>query len=297
MSERKAPAGIVVGTDGSEHSLVAVRWAAQAAVFRNVGLTVVHVVAESTAPASTMAQPAGRIPDEVLEPRDTDIDDVIARSVAAAADSGENIPEIASAHPHGHPASTLAGLSKTAEMIAVGHHGIAGRHRRELGPVVRGLLHHAHCPVAIVREDPAPEWRAHRPVLVGVDGSRSSKLAAEIAFEEALWRGVDLLAVHACHDAEAPPASGHRDPVFMEAAEATLTRSLSPLRDRFPAVRVHHVIRYSNPARQLLIQGERAQLVVLGSHGRGEVRGALLGSVGAAVARDARVPVIVARRH
>ena len=58
-----------------------------------------------------------------------------------------------------------------------------------------------------------------------------------------------------------------------------------------------NLVRFWNPVRQLLRQGERAQLIVLGSHGRGSVSGALLGSVSAAVAEGARAPVIVARHR
>ncbi len=287
----------MVGTDGSPGSLLAVRWAAREAGYRSAKLMVVHVVAEPSEPT----RPTGRVPDQVPELRDRNVegvaDDAIARSVAIARGGDGLVPEIASTRRFGRPVSTLAELSRRVGMLAVGSHGATGRHRRELGSVTRGLLHHAHCPVAVVRDDHAPSWQGHRPVLVGIDGSRASKLAAAIAFDESYWRGVDLLAMHVCHDTESPPATGHREPALIEAAESILTRSLSELRARFPTVKVHHVIRFANPVRQLLIQGERAQLVVVGSHGRGTVGGALLGSVSAAVAQGARAPVIVARRH
>lgn len=296
MSRQRDRAGVVVGTDGSSNALVAVQWAARAAAFRDVALTVAHVVAEDTA-SSTWSWPSDRVRDEVRELAERDTGGVLARSSAAAAENVEGVQEVRSVLCHGGPVKALAELSRSAQLVAVGGHGVTGRHRRGLGPVSRGVIQHAHCPVAVVREEPSHTGPHHRPVLVGIDGSRASELAAVIAFDEAAWRGVDLLAMHVCHDSEAPPAGGKRDPLLIEAAEAILAKSLSALRSAHPAVRVHHLVRFWNPVRQLLRQGERAQLIVLGSHGRGSVSGALLGSVSTAVAEGARAPVIVARRR
>lgn len=287
--------GVVVGTDGSSNSIAAVRWAAREAVFRDVGLTVVHVVPDSDEPSSS--EPGGPISDDPASPSVSGADHIITDAVDAARSIDGDVPAIASACPFGGAVSALVEWSKSAQLIAVGCHGRTGRHRRDQGPVSRGLVRHAHCPVAVVHHDEAPAWRSRRPVLVGIDGSRASKLAAAIAFEEAAWRGVDLLAVHVCHDSEAPPSTGHRDPALIRAAEAILKRSLAALQQRHPSVHVQPLIRFSSPSRQLLVQGERAELIVVGSHGRGGVTGTLLGSVGAAVANGARVPVIVARRH
>jgi nucleotide-binding universal stress UspA family protein len=60
-------------------------------------------------------------------------------------------------------------------------------------------------------------------------------------------------------------------------------------------VGIRRRIEIGDPARWLIEASERAQLIVVGSHGRGGFAGMLLGSVGAAVVNRARIPVIVAR--
>ena len=55
------------------------------------------------------------------------------------------------------------------------------------------MIHHPHCPVAVI-PDKVPS--SMQPVLVGIDGSPASELATAIAFDEASWRGVDMVALH-----------------------------------------------------------------------------------------------------
>ncbi len=64
---------------------------------------------------------------------------------------------------------------------------------------------------------------------------------------------------------------------------------------RYPEVTVRPVLECNHPARQLLTHADKAQLLVVGSHGRGGFAGMLLGSVSSAVVHAARMPVIVAR--
>ncbi|OBA87084.1 universal stress protein, partial [Mycolicibacterium elephantis] len=193
---------------------------------------------------------------------------------------------------------SLVDLSKEAQLIVVGCRGQGSIARRLMGSISRGLVQRAHCPVAVLHdEDPlmsCPVARA--PVVVGIDGSPASELAAEIAFDEASRRGVELVAVHAWMDDttfELPADEWSATGKGM--AEQTLTQQLTRWRQRYPEVPVRQVVVRDQPARQLVKQADDAQLVVVGSHGRGGFAGMLLGSVAAAVAESARMPVIVAR--
>jgi nucleotide-binding universal stress UspA family protein len=167
-----------------------------------------------------------------------------------------------------------------------------------LGSVSTGAIHHALCPVVIIHDE-APSALNPRelPVLVGIDGSPASELAAQIAFDEASWRGVDLIALHAWSDAEITDVPSLEWSAREGVAEEILAERLAGWQERYPDVSVHRLLVWDQPARRLLEESESAQLVVVGSHGRGGFAGMLIGSVSSAVVHAARTPVIVARQR
>ena len=166
-----------------------------------------------------------------------------------------------------------------------------------LGSVSSGLVHHAHCPVAVIHdENPLMPHPSQAPVLVGIDGSPASESATAIAFDEASRRGVELVALHAWSDTEVFEFPGLDRSAIKSAAEEPLAERLAGWQERYPDVKVHRIVVCDRPAHQLVEQSESAQLVVVGSHGRGGFAGMLLGSVSTAVVHSARIPVIVARR-
>ncbi|HXB88281.1 universal stress protein [Mycobacterium sp.] len=301
MESSATDLGIVVGVDGSSSSKSAVRWAAHEARMRNVPLTLVHiVVTPSWGPAPWLLSEAPRpVPAEEDSALEEEGQKIIAEAIRIAKDSTQDdtLTEIKSELYFSVPVSVLVNLSKQAQMAVVGCRGQNTLSRVLLGSVSNGLLHHAHCPVAVIHDAASSQTRpSNLPVVVGVDGSPASELATEIAFDEASRRGVDLVALHAYRDADLPKVLNVQWSGEHPIPPQALADRLSGWLQRYPDVTIHPRIVCDNPARHLLDESESAQLVVVGSRGRGGFAGMLLGSVSTAVAHAANVPVIVARR-
>jgi nucleotide-binding universal stress UspA family protein len=166
-----------------------------------------------------------------------------------------------------------------------------------MGSVSSGLVRHAHCPVVVIHDDdPLKSHPDHSPVLVGIDGSPTSELATGIAFDEASRRGVDLVALHAWSDWGGYDVPGVNMSGLEQQAQEVLAERLAGWQERYPDVGVRRVVVCGQPARWLVEESEKAQLVVVGSHGRGGFAGMLLGSVSSAVLQSATTPVIIARQ-
>jgi nucleotide-binding universal stress UspA family protein len=293
MSAPETRRGILVGVDRSTSSIAAVHWAARDAAMRNVPLTLMHVIAP-VVPA-VAPWPEIPIPQDYFERQDDKARRILEDARRAVADStaDHGPPFVYSVVVHGPTVSTLVNESKIADMMVVGCRGEGAFGRVPFGSVSTGLVNYAHCPVAVVRDE-APQ-PARAPVLVGIDGSPASELATEIAFDEALRRGVDLVALHAWSDVSMSEVQGLDFAAMEVQAQQALAKWLTRWQQRYPDVTVRRVVVCDQPARQLVEHSESAQLVVVGSNGRGGFTGMLLGSVSTAVAHAARTVVIVAR--
>jgi len=289
---QRTPRRVIVGVDGSQSSKAAIAWAAREAALHTVPLTLVHVLQPPAMIGWTdpLALPGYA---QWQETRGLDVlQEATQVAEAAAADVGR--VDIDSETLTGPAIPTLIDLTEDAHLMVVGCRGLKAIGRTLLGSVSSALVHHAQCPVAVIHEGESPAATA--PVVVGIDGSSVSEKAVAVAFDEASRRGVDLVAVHAWSDPGVLDFPGFDFAPFQQAAHEVLAERLAGWQERYPDVQVERVVAFDRPAPQLLLQSQRAQLVVVGSHGRGGFAGMLLGSVSTAVVNSAKVPVMVVRQ-
>jgi nucleotide-binding universal stress UspA family protein len=172
-------------------------------------------------------------------------------------------------------ALTLVDRSREASLIVVGsqgHSGVASL----LGSISVAVSAHAHCPVVVVRGDAA----ATAPVVVGLDDSDAAPAVLAFAVEQAAERKVPLRVIRAGAVALSTEETG---PLVTGAVTAAETRRLedavSGWREKYPEVTITAEAVVEHPAAALTVAGATAQLLVVGSRGRGALRGMLLGSV------------------
>lgn len=280
---------VTVGVDGSECALRAVRWAAREAENLGCGLVLIHaigvpdqVTGHTLSPTTMMRTELSRRGNKMLQ----DAAEVAAETAGVRAETlvDDDLPLAA-----------LLRAGQQARMLVIGSTGRGGfLSGLVLGSTAVSVAAHAACPVVVVRGRDAQE---RDPVVVGVDGSPVSEAALGCAFDEADLRGAPLIAVHVWSDLDPHLLMSELidDKSALDAARRLLVERRARWGEKHPNVSVEHIVRRDNPRRELLELSQRAQLVVVGSRGRGGVRDLLLGSVSRALIHHAACPVMVVR--
>jgi nucleotide-binding universal stress UspA family protein len=277
---------LVVGVDGSESSRLAVLWAVAESEARHCTLRLVHVWRWPLTDGGL----AGTISADVLDAVEKWSETVLAEAADLAAAAGAT--KLVTSSIGGHPGDVLVGISEVADLVVLGHRGKGGFGGLMLGSVAGGVTARAHCPVVVVRGQAAPEG----PIVVGVDDCAAGERALETAFEEAFRRDAPLVAVRAWDQAvmPGPGVQWGPDPTGCDSRAVELVdRLVSRWEEKYPTVAVERRIAHCSPAAALVELSGRARMVVVGSRGRGALRGLLLGSVTQAVIHHGRCPVQV----
>ncbi|GAB2727981.1 universal stress protein [Nocardia thraciensis] len=295
-SHRLASAAVVVGVDGSEGSDSALRWAARYAALRDRELRIVHGT-----DLRGMRRVIGIyevVVPPVVEAVERHGKAVVARAerTAHAAAHGLRVTTMVS---DDSPAHVLIEQSDGAFVTVLGATGSAGT-MAHLGSTLLAVSSHGHGAVVVVRSDPESDnvVRDSGPVVVGIDGSRVGEAAIAAAFAEAAERRTDLVAVHVWSDWDYGRFAGQDDPLLPyanleEVEHAILAERLAGWQEKYPDVRVCRKVYMSAPVRHLLTWSESAQLLVVGSRGRGGFLGAVLGSTSNSLVQHAHCPVMV----
>ncbi|HEY3507276.1 MAG TPA: universal stress protein [Actinocatenispora sp.] len=283
---------VVVGVDGSRAGGPALAWAARFAAERRRPLRVVFVypypaLAVSVAPESLPPEQEWRPAFERI------VDDAVLQARQEAGGPLEVTGHLA----EGTPAEVLVEEADRAGLVVVGSRGHGGFRGLVVGSVSVQVAAHATSPVVVV--PPRSQARTDGPVVVGVDGSELSGAAIGFAFEEASFRSAELFAVSAWQ----VPAGLDLVPLdvdidqFSDDQDRTLAESLAGYAETYPDVSVRRQVSLGSAAQVLLDAAKDAQLVVVGSRGRGGFSGMLLGSVSQSVLHHATCPVAIIKNR
>ncbi|MEU7898128.1 universal stress protein [Nonomuraea sp. NPDC049152] len=279
---------IVVGVDGSRAGLEAVGWAAAEAALRGVPLRVVHAIYR-WAVETGQGRYAG-VARWMREGAET----VLAAGVDRARREQPGLTVEAKILP-GDPRGALIREAEHAELLVVGNHGLSAVRGLLVGSVAYGVAGHAPCDVVVVRETPAA---SAGEIVVGVDDSSRTARVLEFAFAEADLRGADLRVVHVWNRYAVVGGFqvGAGDFFEDEKSEARqLEETLVRWSERYPSVSVIEEIVQGHPVDALREAARGADLLVVGSRGRGELAALVLGSVSHAMLHHAPGPLAVIR--
>lgn len=287
---------IVVGVDGSAGSNQAVQSATHLAAQRKLGLHIVHGLRVTAPQYGVGIAETGKAFDTVREYGEL----ILRDAVALVHRTDENVHATTEMLTE-PPVPLLIELSRSARLVVVGHTGDGGFTDMMLGSTAAAVVSHAHCPVLVVRgRSGQAETPEDGPVVVGVDGSPVSEQAVATAFDEASARGVPLVALHAWNDdTHASMYNTHHYVAEWESIKdgeaLVLAERLAGWQEKYPDVEVRRELVQDRPRHALLKWSATAQLVVVGSRGRGGFRGMILGSTGQALVQHAQCPVLVVR--
>ncbi len=293
MTSAAEQSSIVVGIDGSDTALDGAQWAAEIATRRSLSLTLLHAIPKFD------WHFAGADPDAVRG-GGSDGDTVLAAAETAVGSAYPGLAVRATASK-GAVAAVLADASQSARLVVVG--AGAADHRTLGGHAVR-ITQRAQCPVVVWRTAVARRTGKPLPVIVGIDESEQSNRALAEAFDIAAVLHAPLTVVHMWEIGAAVGmgdlgGQGAMDWQLLDLLQSRqrhrMDELVEPLARQYRNAHVTKVFQDISPAKGLTELSREAQLVVVGSHGRGKLADSILGSVSQNVTQHAECPVLVVR--
>ncbi|MFI6579124.1 universal stress protein [Nocardiopsis sp. NPDC050513] len=298
------PPQVLVGVDGSDNARAALEWAAVEAGRRGTSLTVLHALGMPMvvtayggpvrfSPTEEMSGQAGKVLERAAEYARALAPSVAVRTLTAL----EEAP------------LALIRQARPGDLVVVGTRGLGTVASMFAGSVSVRLSGHAPCPVVVVPmgDGAKPASTALDRIVVGVDGSSNARRALRLAVDLAQESDGELVVVNSWevafpYDPVSLTAAGYQpqDDVLDRKSEELVAELLADVVDEQREdvnVRVSVVRTQSTAVDALVRAAEGADAIVVGSRGRGSVRGLLLGSVSQGVLHHSPVPVVVLPKH
>jgi nucleotide-binding universal stress UspA family protein len=303
------PEGIVVGVDGSEHGQCALVWAAREAERRRRPLHIVTAYSVPIFAASGLDGGYATVDDSVIR---EGAEAILKHAVDKVAPYSI---DVTASVENGDASGVLLEMSETAELLVVGTRGRGGFVGRLLGSVSSALPAHAKCTTVTVplvcadrlgettqdKHIKAEQAKAGRlpvenVVVVGVDGSEHARVAVLEAAEQAGRLGAPLRVICAVPQYSGSlawvPAPMDREALFAD-IQVQLKAGVAWLQHHFPRLTIETRLLDGSPVDVLVDASRQAELVVVGTRGRGGFTGMLLGSTSDGVLHHAKSPVMV----
>ena len=289
------PAKILLATDGSEDAAAATQAAADLSKRSGAELYVVHAwerpreYAYPAMPPIDAASFSRRHAEEVLKRERGRLDRLEVEVTESYLEMGR-------------PADVILNLSEQSgiDLVVMGSRGRGAFQRIALGTVSEEVVHHASCPVLVVRGG-EEAWPPER-IVIGDDDSDDARRAGDLAVGLGKLLGVPMVLVRAYHEPLAPmELPTDQLDLYDRMVEQNLERDAQALEERAEELestlgaRPEAKLSSGNPAVVLdKAAGEdHTALVAVGSRGQGTVRRMALGSVSTKILRAAKGPVLI----
>lgn len=274
---------IAVATNDSEQSRAAVNWAARRAENNKLPLTILHVVDDRW-----LAEPSPWI--KGLE----EAGDRLLQAVATRAREAFPI-SINTQLLTGSVGRSLGKYSGKASMLVMGSG--SGHLGGSLADRALQVAATSKCPVAVVGPQ---DLDGRRGIVVGVDGSEEASQAVAFAAAEADRESQELTVVYAIDRPDRPEDAGltpgNLADLITEEERTVLSETVAGLGEDYPDLKVHQVlVTDKSPVTSLVEAAAEAQMLVVGSRGRGGIKRLLLGSTAHGVLKHLPCPTVITR--
>lgn len=277
---------VAVGIDGSDRSLLGLNWGIELAKKRQ---SRVHLVCAYELPTF-----AAHVTERGMKGEESRLYDAVQDAIQVAVDKVEEAGvEVSYSMESGDPTGVLVELSRQVATVVIGSRGKGSFADRFFGTVSAAVPAHAYCPTVVVPETMTGDCLPVKHIVVGVDGSDTSKMALQRAVWEAERWNAKLTVVSAVNLNSVAwlPGAGYSSDVLDDIRSGLDVAVAQAVGDRDIDVRTHAI--EGNPAALLAEFSTAVDLLVIGTRGRGGFAGLVMGSTSQAILNHAVCPVMV----